>query len=141
MPTIAIIPAGTANLFATNLGIPQDIEKAVGIGLEGPRRTLDVGRMNDERFAVMAGAGFDAQMIREADGGLKDRFGRLAYVWTGTKQLGRKPFEAKIKVDGATWFDGQASSVLRRQRRQALRGRGGVRGRPPGRRQARARSR
>ena len=110
--TIAIIPAGTANLFASNLEIPQDIEKAVGIGLDGPRRTLDVGRMNDERFAVMAGAGFDAQMIREADGGLKDRFGRLAYVWTGTKQLGRKPFEAKIKVDGATWFDGQASSVL-----------------------------
>ena len=109
---VAIVPAGTANLFASNLGIPQDIQKAVGIGLDGPRRTLDVGRMNDERFAVMAGAGFDAQMIREADGGLKDRFGRLAYVWTGTKQLGRKPFQAKIKVDGATWFDGKASSVL-----------------------------
>ena len=109
---IAIVPAGTANLFASNLEIPQDIQEAVRIGLEGPRRTLDVGRMNGERFAVMAGAGFDAQMIKDADGGLKDRFGRLAYVWTGTKQLGRKPFEAKIKVDGATWFDGQASSVL-----------------------------
>ncbi len=109
---IAIVPAGTANLFASNLEIPQDIQEAVRIGLEGTRRTLDVGRMNDERFAVMAGAGFDAQMIKDADGGLKDRFGRLAYVWTGTKQLGRKPFEAKIKVDGATWFDGQASSVL-----------------------------
>ena len=110
--TIAIVPAGTANLFASNLEIPQDIEEAVRIGLEGVRRTLDVGRMNDERFAVMAGAGFDAQMIKDADGGLKDHFGRLAYVWTGTKQLGRKPFGAKIKVDGATWFDGQASSVL-----------------------------
>ncbi|MDQ3379491.1 MAG: YegS/Rv2252/BmrU family lipid kinase [Actinomycetota bacterium] len=109
---IAIVPAGTANLFASNLGIPQDVEEAVRIGLQGPRRTLDVGRMNDERFVVMAGAGFDAQMIREADGGLKDRFGRMAYVWTGMKQLGRKPFGAKIKVDGATWFDGQASSVL-----------------------------
>ena len=51
--TIAVIPAGTANLFATNLGIPQDIEKAVEIGLEGTRRKLDVGRMNEERFAVM----------------------------------------------------------------------------------------
>ncbi len=109
---IAIVPAGTANLFASNLEIPQDIAEAVRIGLHGPRRTLDVGRMNGERFAVMAGAGFDAQMIREADGGLKDRFGRMAYVWTGMKQLGRKPFEATIKVDGATWFDGQASSVL-----------------------------
>ena len=105
-------PAGTANLFASNLGIPQDIEKAVRIGLDGARRKLDVGRMNGERFAVMAGAGFDAQMIRDADGGLKDASARLAYVWTGTKQLGRKPFEAKIKVDGATWFNGQASSVL-----------------------------
>ena len=109
---VAIVPAGTANLFASNLDIPQDIEKAVEIGLKGPRRTLDVGRMNGERFAVMAGAGFDAQMIREADAGLKDRIGRVAYVWTGVNQLGRKPFEAAITVDGSTWFEGKASSVL-----------------------------
>jgi diacylglycerol kinase (ATP) len=109
---LAVVPAGTANLFATNLGIPQDIEQAVRIGLHGPRRRLDVGRMNGERFAVMAGAGLDAQMIREADAGLKDRIGRVAYVWTGVNQLGRKPFEAKIKVDGSTWFEGKASSVI-----------------------------
>jgi diacylglycerol kinase (ATP) len=109
---LAIIPAGTANLFATNLGIPQDIEQAVQIGLHGPRRKLDVGCMNGERFAVMAGAGFDARMIREADAGLKDRIGRVAYVWTGMNELGRKPFEAKIKVNGSTWFDGKASSIL-----------------------------
>jgi diacylglycerol kinase (ATP) len=109
---IAVVPAGTANLFASNLDIPQDIEQAVQIGLHGARRTLDVGRMNGERFAVMAGAGFDAQMIREADAGLKDRIGRVAYVWTGVMQLGRKPFEAQIKVEGSTWFEGKASSVL-----------------------------
>ena len=109
---IAIVPAGTANLFASNLEIPQDIEAAVAIGLKGARRTLDVGRMNGERFAVMAGAGFDAQMIREADAGLKDRIGRVAYVWTGVNQLGRKPFETTITVDGATWYEGKASSVL-----------------------------
>ena len=109
---LAIVPAGTANLFASNLEIPQDISKAVDIGLHGPRRKLDVGRMNGERFAVMAGAGFDAQMIREADGGLKDKVGRVAYVWTGMKELGRKPFEAKIKVDGSTWYEGKASCVL-----------------------------
>ena len=109
---LAIVPAGTANLFATNLEIPQDIEQAVRIGLHGRRRKLDVGTMNGERFAVMAGAGFDAQMIRQADAGLKDRIGRVAYVWTGMNELGRKPFEAKIKVDGSTWFDGKASSIL-----------------------------
>ena len=52
-------------------------------------------------------------MIKEADAGLKDRIGRVAYVWTGMNELGRKPFEAKIKVErldaGST---GKASSIL-----------------------------
>ena len=111
--TLAIIPAGTANLFATNLGIPKNIEEAVAIGLRGERRKLDVGRLNGERFAVMAGAGFDAAMIRDAgDGGLKERFGRAAYVWTGSKNLRSKPFRAKIEVDGVDWYKGKASCIL-----------------------------
>ena len=110
--TMAIIPAGTANLLATNLGIPKDIEQAVDIGLSGHSRRIDVGRLNGERFAVMAGAGFDARMIGDADGSLKDRFGRLAYVWTGAKHLREKPFRAHIKVDGARWYDGDASCIL-----------------------------
>ena len=80
--TLAVVPAGTANLFATNLGIPDDIEEAVAIGLRGDRRRLDVGRFEKERFAVMAGAGFDAAMIRDADD-LKERIGRarLSMEW------------------------------------------------------------
>ena len=97
--TLAIVPAGTANLFATNLGIPQDIAEAVEIGLRGRTRTLDVGKLNGERFAVMAGAGLDARMIEDADGGLKDRFGRLAYIWTASKNLRTEPFEATIEVN------------------------------------------
>jgi diacylglycerol kinase family enzyme len=84
---LAILPAGTANLLATNLEIPRDIGQAVSIGLSGERHKLDVGRFNGERFAVMAGAGFDASMIQQADGTLKDRLGRVAYVWTGSKNL------------------------------------------------------
>ena len=60
----------------------------------------------------MAGAGFDARMIGDADGGLKDRFGRLAYIWTGAKNIREKPFRAKITVDGARWYDGEASCIL-----------------------------
>ncbi|MEY2570147.1 MAG: diacylglycerol kinase [Acidimicrobiaceae bacterium] len=110
--TLAILPAGTANLLASNLGIPKDLEQAVEIGLSGACRRLDVGRINGERFAVMAGAGFDARMIGDADGSLKDRFGRLAYIWTGAKHLRDKPFKAKISVDGARWYDGEASCIL-----------------------------
>ena len=109
---LAVVPAGTANLLATNLGIPQDIAQAVTIGLRGERRKLDVGRFNGEHFAVMAGAGFDASMIKQADGTLKDRLGRAAYVWTGSRNLRAKPFKAKIAVDGVAWYAGEASCVL-----------------------------
>ena len=109
---LAIVPAGTANLLATNLGVPQDIAEAVTVGLEGDRRSIDVGRLNGERFAVMAGAGLDAAMIRDADAGLKDKVGRIAYIWTGARNIDAKPFRAKIRVDGTSWFDDPASCIL-----------------------------
>ncbi len=108
---LAVLPAGTANLFATNLGIPADIERAVAVGLRGERRRLDVGCFAGERFAVMAGVGFDAAMIRDSDG-LKDKVGRVAYLWSGSKNLPAEVFEARIRVDGTKWFDGRASCIL-----------------------------
>jgi diacylglycerol kinase (ATP) len=108
---LAILPAGTANLLATNLGIPRDIGRAVAIGLHGARRRFDVGVFRDERFTVMAGVGFDAAMIRGADD-LKERLGRLAYVWSGARSLRQEAFKAEIEVDGATWFEGRATCVL-----------------------------
>ncbi len=110
--TIALVPAGTANLLATNLGIPKDIAGAVETGLYGDVRHIDVATMNGERFAVMAGAGFDAHMIAGADGGLKDRLGRVAYLWTGTKSTRTEPFQTRIRVDGSTWYRGPASCIL-----------------------------
>jgi diacylglycerol kinase (ATP) len=109
---LAVLPAGTANLFATNLGIPKDLEEAVKIGLNGSRRQLDVGRINGEHFGVMAGTGLDALMIRDADAGLKDKLGRFAYVVTGAKNVGNSSVTMRIEVDGTAWFKGQASCML-----------------------------
>lgn len=109
---LAIVPAGTANLFASSIGVPNNVAGAVTVALGGVERTLDVGKVNGERFGVMAGAGLDARMIREADGSLKDRLGRLAYVWTASKQLRTEPFRARIEVDGDLWYKGKASCVL-----------------------------
>ena len=109
---IAIVPAGTANLFASNLGIPKSIDGAVEVGLQGSTRKIDVGRMNGEKFAVMAGVGFDAFVIRDAGRELKRKLGRTAYVWAAAKNLRVKPFEARIDVDGERWFRGRASLVL-----------------------------
>lgn len=110
--TMAIVPAGTANLFASNLGIPKKIEGAVETGLHGKRRKLDVGNMNGEKFAVMAGVGFDALVIHAADSELKRVLGRTAYVWAAAKSLRAEPFEAQIEVDGKEWYGGVASCVL-----------------------------
>jgi len=109
---LAILPAGTANLFASNLGIPDDIGDAVRVGLDGQERKLDLGKMNGEHFAVMAGAGLDARMIKDADGGPKDRYGRLAYIWAASKNLRVEPFKARIEVNGDLWYKGDASCLL-----------------------------
>jgi diacylglycerol kinase (ATP) len=109
---LAVLPAGTSNLLATNLELPLDIAEAVAVGLGGERRRIDVGKFNGERFAVMAGSGIDAAMIRDADGGLKDRLGRVAYVWAGLKNLRSDPFGAEVKVDGVSWFTGDVTCIL-----------------------------
>jgi len=110
--TVGILPAGTANLFAQNLGIPEDLPKAVDIAFHGESRKLDLGKVNGEHFAVMAGVGFDAAMIEDADRGLKDRLGRLAYVWTGLRHVRGELVRMEVKIDGVTWFEGEASCLL-----------------------------
>jgi diacylglycerol kinase family enzyme len=109
---VAILPAGTGNLFATSLGIPKDIAKAVDIGLNGRRRKLDVGVMNGEHFAAMAGTGFDAIVVSDTDSDAKKRFGRLAYLRSSLKAMRANSVRMSIRLDDAVWFTGEASCVL-----------------------------
>lgn len=109
---VAILPAGTGNLLATDLGIPKDVQKAVDIGLNGERRKLDVGIVNGERFAAMAGSGLDAIMIRDTSDIAKQELGRLAYFRSGLKAMRARSVRMRIRVDGAKWFKGKASCAL-----------------------------
>lgn len=109
---LAILPAGTANLLAMNLQIPVTLNEAVDVGLHGQLRRLDVGVMNSERFAVMAGVGFDAVAMHKASKKLKEHIGRLAYVWTAARASTTDTRRVRVKVDGKTWFKGDASCVL-----------------------------
>jgi diacylglycerol kinase (ATP) len=111
---IAIVPAGTANLLASNLGIRQDLAAAVRTGFHGRRTKLDLGVVNGEHFAVMAGLGFDAEMIRDADRSLKSSLGRLAYVWTALRHVASTSTGTRMRItlDGTKWFRGRASCVL-----------------------------
>ena len=109
---LAVIPAGTSNLLATALGIPEDVDEAVRIGLEGHRRRLDTGTVNGEHFAVVAGAGLDALLVRDADRALKDRAGRLAYLYSGIKNLRVDAVAVEVVIDGRRVFRGRSTSVL-----------------------------
>src|SRR5690606_1792296 len=73
---LAMLPAGTGNLLAKNLDIPIDLRGAVDVALHGVAERIDAGVVNDDQhFLVMAGTGFDALMIKDAeDSGAKDRF-------------------------------------------------------------------
>lgn len=83
------IPTGTANLLAQALGIPSGVDAALELALTGEAVPFDVGYLpdRDRYFAMIAGAGWDAQLIEDASRDLKNRFGFLAYVLTGLKNL------------------------------------------------------
>ena len=109
---IGLLPAGTANLLASNLGIPTKLAQSVQIALHGKNRTLDLGTFDGEHFAVMAGAGFDATLVGGADRSAKDRLGRLAYVRSGLSGLRGRTVGAEVTVDDRVWYKGPASCVL-----------------------------
>ena len=83
----AIIPIGTANLLARNLGISLDIQRALDIALTGQARAIDLAQLvidyDDENpvyFTGMAGIGFDAALMRDTDTWLKKTVGSAAYL-------------------------------------------------------------
>lgn len=108
---IGILPAGSANLLAANLDIEEDLDAALDTALQGSIRLLDVGVLNGERFAVMAGTGFDAVMVRGADD-RKDELGRFAYILSGMSAVATDRVRTTIDVDGKRWFEGWTTCVL-----------------------------
>ena len=77
---LGLLPLGTGNLLARNLGLPLDLDDALEVALTGRDRVLDlahvtVGDAPQTCFAVMAGLGFDAAMMADAPEGLKAAVG------------------------------------------------------------------
>jgi diacylglycerol kinase family enzyme len=96
---LAVLPAGTGNLLAVNLGLAGDAATGVQVALDGGRRRIDVGVVEDRCFAVMAGMGFDAQMLEGTSDVAKKRIGWLAYVGGAVKHLRGGPMRVTIRLD------------------------------------------
>jgi YegS/Rv2252/BmrU family lipid kinase len=98
---MAVIPAGTINVFALELGLPFDLEGAVEVAVHGAVRPLDLGKVGDRFFVLMAGVGLDALTIRELSPEAKRRYSELAFVWTGLRAYTRHSLpDFTVIVDG-----------------------------------------
>lgn len=112
---LGIVPIGTGNLFARNMGIPvDDIDAALTVATSHGSRLVDVGRLtllDDETtdhghaFLIIAGIGFDALMIDDTDPELKKNISWLAYFVSGVKNLFAPKYKGNVTItsaDGST---------------------------------------
>ncbi len=98
---IGIVPTGSTNMVAKDLGIPRLLSQAVKVALTSPNAVLmDVAQANGHAFVHMGGAGFDAAIMRETPRRWKRIFRWLAYIGPGISQLRRQPFKVSLRLDG-----------------------------------------
>jgi diacylglycerol kinase (ATP) len=109
---LAILPAGTGNLLAANLGVPDDPTAGVRLATERGRRRIDIGDVDGQAFAVMAGMGFDAALLRDASTTLKARIGAPAYVLSALKHLRDRRMSLQIQLDDDAPLHRRARTVV-----------------------------
>jgi diacylglycerol kinase (ATP) len=98
---LAIIPRGTGNQVAQNLGVPLGLVAAIDVAIHGRVAMIDLGRVGDRAFSLVAGAGFDAAVMQSATRELKERWGFGAYVYAAVKEaLSAAPRRFDIVADG-----------------------------------------
>lgn len=97
---LGVISRGTANAFATALGIPTTIEAACQTILDGIPRVVDAAYCNGRPMVLLAGIGFEAGAVERADRVAKNRFGMLAYVLAGFQELRNiESFATRIETE------------------------------------------
>jgi YegS/Rv2252/BmrU family lipid kinase len=104
---LGILPGGTANVLANEIGLSGSLERAAEKLLTCELRRVPVGRIamngngQGRHFLLMAGAGLDAHVVLQVDPVLKARFGKLAYWAAGAPEFLRRLEVFQVEVDGA----------------------------------------
>lgn len=83
---LAVIPAGTANVWAREIRVPRRPLEAVRLAVEGERRRMDLGRCGGRYFLLMAGYGLDGAVAGRVHLRLKERLGATAYALAAVRE-------------------------------------------------------
>jgi YegS/Rv2252/BmrU family lipid kinase len=109
---LAVIPLGTGNLLARNIGLPMDLDEALTVAVGRAQQSLDVGRVNGTMFVVMAGLGLDAHMLNGTSQPAKERLGWFAYAISAARHLRDRPMRVTISTDGGRSRRMRASTLI-----------------------------
>lgn len=114
---MAIIPSGTGNLLARNVGIPLDMDRAVDVALEGRTGEIDVLKVQvpgkaDDHAVVMCGVGADASIIADTNEDLKRQIGVGAYVVAGLGHVRTRPVHTRVTIDDEEPFERDSSLTM-----------------------------
>ncbi|NWK56802.1 diacylglycerol kinase family lipid kinase [Verrucomicrobiaceae bacterium N1E253] len=97
---LGVLPAGTMNVFARELGLPfNSLKKSLDVLNAGYIKEVDLFEANGHAFMQMAGVGFDAQVIEETPWESKKVFGPMAYLMSAVRVLGDTPPKMKVTCD------------------------------------------
>jgi YegS/Rv2252/BmrU family lipid kinase len=102
-PPLAILPLGTANVLAREIGAPKAPRALAHMIASGPARAIALGQVGERRFAQMLGVGLDARVVDGVDRNLalKRRIGKGAYLWHGLAELrGFADRRYRVTIDG-----------------------------------------
>jgi diacylglycerol kinase (ATP) len=105
---LGVLPGGTANVLAMELGLGSNLERAIDrLGRCVPKR-LALGKIWQadhpaRHFLMMAGAGFDAQVVCDLNPGLKAKTGKLAYWVAGFSQIVKRVGQLETRINGDTY--------------------------------------
>ncbi|PKP68158.1 MAG: lipid kinase, partial [Alphaproteobacteria bacterium HGW-Alphaproteobacteria-5] len=98
---LGIVPLGTANVLAIEIGLPQRAEDVASMLLGGPAELIGTGLVQNEIFLMMVGIGFDGEIVHGIDPKLKRLWGKGAFIWSGLKTWVRGPaHDIRLVVDG-----------------------------------------
>lgn len=99
---LGLLPLGTMNVFATELGLPNDLERCWEVIRNDHTRLVDLPSANGKHFVQLAGIGLDAQVVKETSLAFKRSFGPLSYLVSAAQISARPPPRLMVRpVNGA----------------------------------------